>query len=90
MLAGKLASAPKLVTGPWTDDELNMLAKLVAKYPGGVSDRWETIAGELNRKTAEVIKQVLRVAVYSIVDGPTGESVEAKLLSKAKWRSCNR
>uniref|UniRef100_A0A1L8DTM2 Putative molecular chaperone dnaj superfamily n=1 Tax=Nyssomyia neivai TaxID=330878 RepID=A0A1L8DTM2_9DIPT len=40
--------------GLWTDDDLNELVRLVKKYPGGTSDRWETIANAMSRSVPEV------------------------------------
>ncbi|XP_055683263.1 dnaJ homolog subfamily C member 1 [Lutzomyia longipalpis] len=40
--------------GLWTDDDLNELVRLVKKYPGGTTDRWETIANAMNRSVPEV------------------------------------
>ncbi|XP_059612828.1 uncharacterized protein LOC132259281 [Phlebotomus argentipes] len=40
--------------GLWTDDDLNELVRLVKKYPGGTTDRWETIASAMNRSIPEV------------------------------------
>ncbi|XP_057373662.1 dnaJ homolog subfamily C member 1-like [Daphnia carinata] len=41
-------------TGPWTDDDLTELAKLMKKYPVGTAERWEKIAEALNRTVTEV------------------------------------
>lgn len=45
---------PKFITGPWTDDEFNELAKLMKKYPVGTTERWEKISEALNRSVTEV------------------------------------
>nr|CAG4637277.1 EOG090X0BHG [Ceriodaphnia reticulata] len=44
----------KLATGPWTDDDLTELGKLMKKYPVGTTERWEKIAEALNRTVGEV------------------------------------
>lgn len=43
-------------SGPWMDEDLVELARLVKKYPGGTVDRWEVIAEALERTVAEVTK----------------------------------
>ncbi|XP_050068477.1 uncharacterized protein F54F2.9 [Anopheles maculipalpis] len=40
--------------GLWTEDDLTELVRLVKKYPGGTSNRWEVIA-ELMQRTVEEI-----------------------------------
>jgi len=43
---------------PWTDQELSLLSKGLAKYPGGVQQRWELIAEFIGtRKPKEVIER---------------------------------
>ena len=43
-------------SGPWADDDLVELAKLVKRHPGGTPERWEVIAEALERTVAEVTK----------------------------------
>ena len=38
----------------WTEQELTQLAKAVARYPGGVTDRWEKISQMVGRSVKEV------------------------------------
>jgi DnaJ homolog subfamily C member 1 len=40
--------------GLWTDDDLAELVRLVKKYPGGSSERWERIAEAMRRSVPEV------------------------------------
>jgi len=40
----------------WTDEDLARLAKLIKKYPGGTTDRWEMIAELMERLPWEVTK----------------------------------
>lgn len=40
--------------GLWTDDDLEMLIKLVKKYPVGYAGRWEKIAETMRRNVGEV------------------------------------
>lgn len=42
---------------PWTDDDYVQLTKLLSKFPGGTSNRWDRIANDMDRPVAEVIKQ---------------------------------
>lgn len=43
----------------WTADELSLLSKGVAKFPGGTRDRWERLALLIGTKTAdEVLRKV--------------------------------
>ncbi|XP_064613964.1 dnaJ homolog subfamily C member 1-like [Liolophura sinensis] len=44
-------------TGEWTDEELGLLAKAVAKFPGGTSQRWEKVAEMVGRTPSEVISK---------------------------------
>ena len=41
----------------WTEQELALLAKAVARYPGGVADRWEKISHMVGRSVKEVYTQ---------------------------------
>lgn len=47
-------TATTISGGFWTDDDLVELIRLVKKYPGGSSSRWETIAESMNRTVQEV------------------------------------
>jgi len=46
-----------LKKGPWDDEELSKLVKLMNKYPGGSINRWERVAVELQRSEKECMKQ---------------------------------
>ncbi|KAF0308859.1 DnaJ subfamily C member 1 [Amphibalanus amphitrite] len=43
-------------SGPWTDEDLVELARLVKRHPGGTPERWELIAEALQRTVIEVTK----------------------------------
>ena len=43
-----------LQEGDWTDDELSVLAKAIAKFPGGIPGRWVKIANMVGRSVSEV------------------------------------
>ncbi|XP_046736430.1 dnaJ homolog subfamily C member 1 isoform X1 [Diprion similis] len=47
--------------GLWTDDDISELIKLVKKYPGGTTDRWEKIADSMNRTVTEVTHMAKKV-----------------------------
>lgn len=47
--------------GLWTDDDILELIKLVKKYPGGTTDRWEKIADAMNRTVHEVTHMAKKV-----------------------------
>jgi hypothetical protein len=36
------------VSAPWADEEVSMLVKAIAKFPGGTRNRWATIANYIN------------------------------------------
>ncbi|XP_053660617.1 uncharacterized protein F54F2.9 [Anopheles marshallii] len=40
--------------GLWTEDDLTELVRLVKKYPGGTSNRWEIIADMMQRSVEEI------------------------------------
>uniref|UniRef100_A0A182QZ42 Uncharacterized protein n=1 Tax=Anopheles farauti TaxID=69004 RepID=A0A182QZ42_9DIPT len=40
--------------GLWTEDDLTELVRLVKKYPGGTSNRWELIADLMQRSVEEI------------------------------------
>lgn len=72
----KKVKAP-LNGGLWTDDDLQELVRLTKKYPGGASNRWETIAEAMNRNVTEVtfMAYKLKDTVYK-VPGETDKLVE--------------
>ncbi|XP_058063620.1 uncharacterized protein F54F2.9 [Anopheles bellator] len=52
--ATKPLPVPPPTGGLWTDDDLTELVRLVKKYPGGTSNRWEQIADLMQRSVEEV------------------------------------
>ncbi|XP_045475971.1 dnaJ homolog subfamily C member 1 [Harmonia axyridis] len=54
-------NAPLISGGLWTDDDLAELIKLIKKYPGGSSNRWEVIADSLGRSVPEVTYMAAKV-----------------------------
>ncbi|CAK8679390.1 unnamed protein product [Clavelina lepadiformis] len=41
----------------WTEEDQSQLVRLMSKYPGGTSERWQKIAKELGRSVGEVTNQ---------------------------------
>ncbi|KAI0565093.1 Chaperone J-domain containing protein [Gracilaria domingensis] len=60
---------------PWTQDELSLLSKAVAKYPGGTVDRWSRIADFVGTRSAdEVLRKVSENRLSKIrTNAPAGE-----------------
>lgn len=50
-----------IVGGLWTDDDFAELARLIKKFPGGTSERWEKIADAMNRSVPEVTHMARKV-----------------------------
>jgi len=42
---------------PWTEEDMLTLTKLLAKFPGGTSNRWDRIADEMDRPVSEITKK---------------------------------
>ncbi|MCJ8744794.1 hypothetical protein PDJAM_G00122590 [Pangasius djambal] len=51
----------KKKTPEWTDEDLSLLTRCMAKFPGGTPGRWEKIAHELGRSVTEVTTKVKQV-----------------------------
>lgn len=51
--------------GFWTDEDLIELIRLVKKYPGGMTNRWETIAELMNRSVSEVTFMAAKMKDHS-------------------------
>nr|XP_050861109.1 dnaJ homolog subfamily C member 1-like [Vespula vulgaris]XP_050861110.1 dnaJ homolog subfamily C member 1-like [Vespula vulgaris] len=60
---------PIITGGLWTDDDVIELVKLVKKYPGGTSERWEKIADTMNRTVAEVTYMARKIRNEGIKPG---------------------
>ncbi|XP_077979186.1 dnaJ homolog subfamily C member 1-like [Glandiceps talaboti] len=70
--AGDICKAQK--GSEWTDDDISLLAKSMAKYPGGTAARWEKIAEDVGRTVPEVTKKAkeIKSSTYAIsVDAST-------------------
>lgn len=58
---------PKVSGGLWTDDDILELIKLVKKFPGGTTDRWEKIADIMNRTVSEVTFMAKKVFIIVFI-----------------------
>ncbi|XP_071812362.1 dnaJ homolog subfamily C member 1-like [Apostichopus japonicus] len=74
------SSAPKENKNDiWTQEEVKLLIKSIAKYPGGTTDRWDKIAAEVDRpvnvvtrKAKEIKTKGYATAVDASIQGITG------------------
>ncbi|EFA07692.1 dnaJ homolog subfamily C member 1 [Tribolium castaneum] len=82
------ASSPPPVSsgGLWTDDDLAELVKLVKKYPGGTSGRWETIAEIMGRSVPEVtyMANKMKENCYKLSNEQEEEPIQVKVKQKTK------
>ncbi|XP_053690911.1 uncharacterized protein F54F2.9 [Sabethes cyaneus] len=69
--------------GLWTEDDLIELVRLVKKYPGGTTDRWEIIAEMMGRSVSEVTYMAAKMkdVGYKVI-GQT-ESVAETIVQEA-------
>ncbi|RZC33788.1 dnaJ -like subfamily C member 1 [Asbolus verrucosus] len=72
--------------GLWTDDDLAELIKLVKKYPGGTSGRWEIIAEAMGRSVPEVtyMANKMKENCYKLPNEQEEEQVQVKVKQKTK------
>lgn len=79
-----------IVGGFWTDDDLIELIRLVKKYPGGMTNRWETIAEVMNRSVSEVTFMAAKMKErgYRLQSKPENgtEDLEAAEMPKQKTK----
>jgi len=78
---------PKISGSLWTDDDILELIKLVKKYPGGTSDRWEKIADAMSRTVAEVTHMAKKVKDEGLKPGQPAEEVTEEQPKKVKTRA---
>ncbi len=50
-----LSSSNTTATRPWTEEELSLLAKAVAKYPGGIQERWQLVSDFVGTRSVKEI-----------------------------------
>lgn len=69
----------------WTDEDYSLLTKMLNKYPGGTSNRWDRIANDLNRPVADVIKRTKEAQkkMHSFTSGQ-GSMYSAATVVKSK------
>lgn len=77
--------------GLWTDDDLVELVRLVKKYPGGTTNRWETIAEMMNRSVYDVTHMAakLKETAYKVpgqADSPAEQILQEASKNKVKTR----
>lgn len=79
------ANKPKpLVSGGlWTEDDLVELVRLVKKYPGGTTDRWEVIAELMGRSVSEVTYMAAKMKDGGYKVGQGTESVAESIVQEA-------
>jgi DnaJ family protein C protein 1 len=84
--SGSSAPPPTSSGGLWTDDDLAELIKLVKKYPGGTSGRWETIAEVMGRSIPEVtyMANKMKENCYKLPNEQDEEPVQVKVKQKTK------
>ncbi|XP_071803599.1 dnaJ homolog subfamily C member 1-like [Asterias amurensis] len=71
--------AQQTKAGEWSQDEVTKLIRVMARFPGGTTARWEKIADEIFRPVDEVIKKAKQiksggyvVSVQAATQGITG------------------
>lgn len=80
---GKAKPKPMVSGGLWTEDDLMELVRLVKKYPGGTTDRWEIIAELMGRAVSEVTHMAAKMKETAFkVPGQT-ESVAETIIQEA-------
>lgn len=80
--------------GLWTDDDLVELVRLVKKYPGGTTNRWETIAEMMNRSVYDVTHMAakLKETAYKVPgqsESPAEHILQEANKNKIKTRKVN-
>lgn len=75
-----------VTSGLWTDDDLTELVRLVKKYPGGTTNRWEVIGEMMNRSVYEVTHMAakLKESSYKV---PGSESPAEQILETKKVKT---
>lgn len=77
--------------GLWTDEDLVELVRLVKKYPGGTTNRWEVIAEMMNRSVYDVTHMAakLKETAYKVpgqTDSPAEQILQEANKNKVKTR----
>lgn len=71
------------VGGLWTDDDLVELVRLVKKYPGGTTNRWEIIAEMMGRTVSEVTQMAAKLKETAYKVPGQNESPAEQILHSA-------
>ncbi|XP_062539325.1 uncharacterized protein F54F2.9 [Armigeres subalbatus] len=80
----KNAKAKPVVSGGlWTEDDLMELVRLVKKYPGGTTDRWEIIAELMGRAVSEVTYMAAKMKETAFKVPGQAESVAETIMQEA-------
>lgn len=74
---------PVVTGGLWTEDDLTELVRLVKKYPGGTTDRWETIAELMGRSVSEVTYMAAKMKDCGYKIAGQSESVAESIVQEA-------
>jgi len=77
----EVAPVKVVETSPWTQDELALLVKACAKVPGGVRNRWQTIAQMIPTRTIDEI--IAKVQEQKTSQKPKELSAAEKLCQDA-------
>ncbi|XP_063704347.1 uncharacterized protein F54F2.9 [Culicoides brevitarsis] len=87
-----LRRTSKIISGGlWTDDDLVELVRLVKKYPGGTTNRWEVIAEMMNRSVYDVTHMAakLKDTAYKVpgqAESPAEQILQEGNKNKIKTR----
>lgn len=76
-------SRPMATGGLWTDDDLVELVRLVKKYPGGTTNRWEIIGEMMGRTVYEVTQMAAKLKETAYKVPGHNESPAEQILQEA-------
>lgn len=79
----KAKPKPVISGGLWTEDDLNELVRLVKKYPGGTTDRWEIIAEMMGRAVSEVTYMAAKMKETAFKVPGQADSVAETIIQEA-------
>lgn len=83
----KAKPKPVVTGGLWTEDDLTELVRLVKKYPGGTTDRWEIIAEMMGRAVSEVTYMAAKMKETAFkVPGQTDSVAETIMQEASKQK----
>ncbi|KAH3758076.1 dnaJ protein subfamily C member 2 [Pelomyxa schiedti] len=81
----KTATSVAEPTKPWTEQEYSLLARAVARYPGGTKDRWQQVAAFVGTRSEQEIIEKAR-GMLKAKDRASSDDPYAQLKSKVKDR----